>query len=96
MRALSGQRPAICDNSAMLADDDKKRFAAQISVSEECVGAELLAYEERIGSRLERFEAISIAEFHKWPLSPSVDPRIDAIALRTMELGVRSSAGQGG
>ncbi len=59
----------------MLTDDDKKWIAAQISASE-----------ERIGARVEKFEATLIAEFRKWKLPENNDPRIDSAALRTMDL----------
>jgi len=81
----------------MLTDDDKKWIAAEISseitASENGTGALIAAYEERIGARLEKFEATLIAEFHKWTLSPSSDLRIDAAAMRTMDLELEALRG---
>lgn len=58
----------------MLTDDNKKWIAEPIA-----------AYESRFLARLEKFEATLIAEFRKWE-QPESDPRIEAAAMRTMDL----------
>ena len=82
----------------MLSDDDKKWIAAQISaqiaLSEDGMGARIVAYESRFAARLEKFKATLIAEFHKWALSPSSDLRIDAAAMRTMDLELEALQGR--
>jgi hypothetical protein len=77
----------------VLTDDDKKWIAAEISASEERVGA-LAGYEERVGARLDRFEAALIAEFQKWTLPLTSDPGIEAAALRTLDLEIESLQGR--
>jgi len=67
----------------MLTDDDKKWIAVSIG-----------AYESRIVARLERFEATLIAEFNKWALPVSDDPRIASAALRTMDLELEALQGR--
>lgn len=69
----------------MLTDDDKKWIAAQISAGEERMEAPIAAYERRFDARLEKFQATLIAEFQKWAL-PAIDPRVEAVALRAMDL----------
>jgi len=67
----------------MLTDDDKNWIAEPIA-----------AYESRFGSRLEKFQATLIAEFHKWTLPVGDDPRIDSAALRTMDLELEALHGR--
>jgi len=68
-----------------MTDDDKKWIAAQSSASERTMGA-IVGYEQRIVARLEKFEATLTAEFRKWTLPPVDDPRVEAAALRAMDL----------
>ncbi len=82
----------------MLTDDDKKWIAAEISTqiaaSEDGMGAPIAAYGERIVARLDKFQTTLIAEFHKWALPVSDDPRIDGAALRTMDLELEALQGR--
>jgi hypothetical protein len=59
----------------MLTDDDKKWIAAQISASE-----------ERMGARMEKIETALLTEFHKWASPVITRLRSHSDALRTMDL----------
>jgi hypothetical protein len=78
----------------MLTDEDKRWFAAQIRGTQDSVGASIACYEQRIGARLERFEATSIAEFQRWALPVSSDERSHSDALRTMDLELEALQGR--
>jgi len=70
----------------MLTADDKKWISAEISATEDHTAAPLTAREQRIGARLEKLQATLIAEFRKWMLPACDDPRVEAAALRTIDL----------
>ena len=78
----------------MLTNDDKNWIASQICAREECVGAPLISYEQRIAARLEKFQATLIAEFRKWKLPENDHPRIDSAALRAMDLELEALLGR--
>jgi hypothetical protein len=69
----------------MLTDDDKKWIAAQISASE-----------ERMGARMEKTETALLTEFHKWASPVITRLRSHSDALRTMDLELEALQGEGG
>ena len=67
----------------MLTDDDKKWIAAQISASE-----------ERMGARMEKVETALLTEFHKWASPVITRLRSHSDALRTMDLELEALQGR--
>jgi len=67
----------------MLTDDDKKWIAAQISASE-----------ERMGARMEKIETALLTEFHKWASPVITRLRSHSDALRTMDLELEALQGR--
>jgi hypothetical protein len=73
----------------MLTDDDKKWITDEIS-------RQISGSEERIGARMEKIETALLTEFHKWASPVITRLRSHSYALRTMDLEIRSSAGESG
>jgi hypothetical protein len=67
----------------MLTDDDKKWIAAQITASE-----------ERMGARMEKIETALLTEFHKWASPVITRLRSHSDALRTMDLELEALQGR--
>lgn len=59
----------------MLTDNDERRIPDRSAASE-----------DRVGVRMERVKAALVAEFRKWALPEKDDPRVEAAALRTIDL----------
>ncbi len=78
----------------MLTDDDKKWIAAEITASEERMGARMAESEQRTRAGMERIETALLTEFHKWASPVITRLRSHSDGMRTLDLEIEALQGR--